>query len=69
MLCVYEIAALCILSLEIMLPRVSLLKYFLYQKERAKIVPKGIVAKEKVLKRFLFRQAQKLCACSQYIQD
>lgn len=47
----------------------SLLKYFLHQKERAKIVPKGIVVKEKVFKWFLLWQAQNLCACTCYIQD
>lgn len=68
-LCVHEAIALCMLSLEILLPSMSLLKYFLYQKERAEIVPKGTVVKEKVFKWFLLWQAQNLCACSQYIQE
>lgn len=66
---VHEVVALCMLSLEILLPSVSLLKRFLYQKEGAKIVPKGTVFKEKVFKWFLLWQAQNPCACSQYIQE
>lgn len=67
-LCSWSVA-LCMLSLEILLPSMSLSKYFLYQKERAEIVPKGTFVKEKVFKWFLLWQAQNLCACSQYIQD
>lgn len=59
----------CMILLEIILPSLSFLKYFLYQKERAEIVPKGTAVKEKVFKWFLLWQAQNLCAWPQYIQD
>lgn len=46
-----------------------LFKHLLYQKERTKIIPQGTAVKENMLKWFLLWQAQKHCACSQYIED
>lgn len=49
-LCVYKTTALHILLLEIMLPgRIILFKYSLHQKNKAKLNPEGITAKENVL--------------------